>query len=174
LNDHDKAGTDRISEFAVPVSDEQVEFLKVEVEHFYKAETQSEQRASWLLTVAFGGLALVLNSFPASPGRQINPRAIPILIASASFLFCAVASALFAVWPLQGRRGRLQRPYTRSSIQVGSLLPAAAPIDFWSQQYAAHRLRAEKKAARVVVTLLLLELGVAIAGLAALINAGFI
>jgi hypothetical protein len=155
-------------------SSEQIDFLKVEIEHFYKAEIHSEQRASWLLTIAFGCLALVLNSFFAASERRLNVRASPILAASAAFLFCAVAMALLALWPLRGRRGALQSPFSKSGWGRHIVLPSGPAIDLWAQQYSAHRIRAAKKAVRVVWTLLFLCLGVATGGLAILRNAGFL
>ena len=162
------------SNHAPASSQEQIDFLKVEIEHFYKAEIHSEQRASWLLTIAFGGLVLVLNVFLAAPEHKLNTGTRPMLAACVAFLFCAVAMALLALWPLRGRRGVLQTPFNTGGSARSVVLPAGPAIDFWTQQYAAHRIRATKKAVRVVWTLLLLGLGVATAGLAVLTNAGII
>jgi hypothetical protein len=145
---------------------EQIDFLKVEIEHFYKAEIHSEQRASWLLTIAVGGLGL------AASDRRLNAGTPQLLAACAAFLFCAVALALLAIWPLRGRRGVLQSPINRNRPSRPVVLPSGPAIDTWAQQYTAHRIRATKKAVRVVWTLLFLGLGLAAGALAVLKNAG--
>jgi hypothetical protein len=151
---------------------EQIDFLKIEIEHFYKAEIQSEQRASWLLTIAVVGLGLLLNSFLSGSDRRLNGGTPQLLTACTVFLFCAVALALLAIWPLRGRRGVLQSPFNRNRPSR-PLVPQSGPaLDTWTQQYTAHRVRATKKAVRVVWTLLFLGLGVAAGALAVLKNAG--
>jgi hypothetical protein len=153
---------------------EQIEFLKVEIEHFYKAEIHSEQRASWLLTIAFGGLVLVLNSFLSASEHNLNTSPRIMLAACAAFLFCAVVLALVALWPLRGWRGVLQSPFNRCGVGRPPVLRSGPAIDYWAKHYAAHRIRATKKAVRVVWTLLLLCLGIVTGGLAVLANTGII
>jgi hypothetical protein len=148
---------------------EQIDFLKVEIEHFYQAEVHSEQRASWLLTIAFGSLALTLNWASTGPPHNLAPATTAILAASIIFLCCAVAMALLALWPLQGRRGVLQSPARGQYLD----LPLRTPMDLWMQQYSAHRIRAARKAVRVVWALLFLGAGMASGGLAILANAGY-
>jgi hypothetical protein len=70
------------------ISDEQaIEYLKVEVEHFYRAELQSEQRASWLLTLVFGALALVLNCFVNINEHKMRGETAPYFAVCAFFFF---------------------------------------------------------------------------------------
>jgi hypothetical protein len=149
---------------------EQIEFLKVEVEHFYKAETQGEQRASWLLTIAFGGLVLVLNFFLGSSQAE-NMRVSTHLLFTlcAAFLFIAIILALWAIWPLRGRGGVLQPPFG-SGFGPRMTVPPGGSADLWVKQYAAHRTRAEKKAVRVVWTILLLGLAILTGAAAMLTN----
>ena len=143
------------------------EILKIEAEHFYTSEFHSEQRASWLLTIAFGMLAAVLSAFVQVYDKKINARAEPALIACAICLFLAILSALWAIWPLQGSQGRLSRAWRKASSKGST--PSGSGIAWWERHYAGHRRRAEIKVVRVVWTLTFL-LAAVVSGLAAVVT----
>lgn len=146
-----------------------LDFLKLESEHFYKAELQCEQRASWLLTVAFGALAVVLNAFEGVSDGKLRPSIAPFLSLTALLLFTTISTALLAIWPISGRRGRLHGLKASPDRMPPANTEALA---LWSEHYLAHRRRAEVKAARITVTVLILFLAGASAFVAVLINSG--
>jgi hypothetical protein len=151
---------------ALTASD-RLEFLKVEAEHFYKSELHSEQRASWLLTIALGVEAVVLNGFVLLSDGKIHARVAPVLLVCSMLLFCTIALALFAIWPLEGRSGKLARPRrVRSSSEAACM---ALPFS-WEEHYFAHRRRAEIKTRRVVWTLISLLSAIGVGGIGALVN----
>jgi hypothetical protein len=139
---------------------EYIDYLKVEIDHFYRAELHSEQRASWLLTASIGALALVLNGFVLITDHKMRAELSGYLSVCAAAFFCSALWALRALWPLGGRRGVLCNPFRRLDR---NRLPSREikAVEQWKEHYGAHRTRAALKTARVVQTILLFLVGVA-------------
>lgn len=148
-----------------------VEFLKKEADHFYESELHSEQRASWLLTIAFAGLAAILNAFVLISEGKLNARTLPALRVCCLTFFVTICSSLWALWPLQGGRGTLSLPW-RSHPGIPPV--ASRNATTWEQHYVSHRRRAEIKVGRVVVTLIWLMISIFVSAFAVLLNAGFL
>ena len=148
-----------------------IEYLKAEAEHFYRSEIHSEQRASWLLTIASGTEALVLNAFVLIRDGKLHERIRPLLFVCSVLLFITIGLALLALWPLAGGRPQLARPWQASAALPIKRVDACAP---WEDHYLAHRRRAEQKVLRVVWTLLFLLLGIGAGSMAVVMNAGVI
>jgi hypothetical protein len=148
-----------------------IDYLKLEIEHFYRAELYSEQRASWLLTISFGALAVNLNGFVAISQHTVNPATRPYLIVCAVFLFASILCSLGTLWPLRGRRGSLYSPF---AVAPAKPVPSqtSRPAELWSDQYVAHRLRAHIKSVRVTWTLVGIGFSVAAGALVLLKNSG--
>ncbi len=95
----------------IPASDnpdkDYIDFLKLESEHFFKAELQCEQRASWLLTLALGAAVLAVSGFSGIADGKLSAAAFPFLSLTTAMLFGAMLAALLALWPLSGSRGTL-------------------------------------------------------------------
>ena len=138
----------------------------MELDHFYRAELQCEQRASWLLTISFGVLALVFNAFAGIGEHKYKPEIQPWLVVCVVLLFVTIAAALLTLWPLAGWEGKLQPPFTPGGGSGEPPAQSRIAITTWARHYGAHRIRAARKTNRVVVTLVFLTLG-AIAGAAA-------
>jgi hypothetical protein len=151
--------------------EEYVDYLKLEVEHYYRAELHCEQRASWVLTISFGALALTVNSFIGITEGKVNATAAPALYMCMALFLCATVSALITVWPIRGRRGALCYPFSG----LGAMnLPGrnANLVDLWCSEYSAHRMRSRIKTRRMVWTIVYLSGGIVVGSFALLKNGG--
>ena len=150
---------------------ELVDYLKLEIDHFYQSELYSEQRASWLLTISFGALAVDLNGFIAISERKINAATGPYLILCAICLIGSISCSLLTLWPLGGRLGSLYSPFAKSpSKPVPSQTGCFTQL--WIDQYLAHRRRAHIKSKRVIWTLITISLSIGTGDLVLLKNSG--
>lgn len=130
--------------------------LQQEADHYFTAEVQQEQRASWLLALSLGYLAILHQSTdPNSPSlslfRQSLWHTLGILGLVGSMLLAVVA-----IWPLHGANGKPVSPFWRPGTQPQT---HAVTLEVIRRHYCSHRYRAELKARRVAWALILLVAG---------------
>lgn len=131
--------------------------LRQEADHFFQAELYHDQRASWLLALASGLLTLVLGALLAMNDGKLAKGGRSFIIIAATSFGIAILFALFALWPISGRTGRLWNPLRKhSSRQESCGLGLTVQA-----HYEAHRLRAAIKANRIVLVIVALVAGVA-------------
>ncbi len=143
-------------------SEHEREFLDREASHFFQAELNHEQRASWLLGLASGLLALVLAAVVGSREGKIGAGGFGLLVGSASALVVCMVLALVALWPVSGHSADLWNPFRRLRDRTAPRHRLTV-VDLSRRHYTAHRLRAEVKATRVARALLLLLAGLVLA-----------
>ncbi|WP_141699230.1 hypothetical protein [Candidatus Thiosymbion oneisti] len=131
----------------------EIEHLQRETEHYYQAELQHDQRASWIMGVAGVLLVFVLQAL-GGPSPGMWHEAEGWMWTCTLFLMLTVVLAVVSMWPLAGHEGRQWRPFVMPPGQTRKYVGDERPVA--CRHCDAHRRRAEKHAMWVMYTLLLL------------------
>ena len=136
---------------------EVVEHLRSESDHFLQAELGHDQRASWLLGLNSALLIAILAMFVASPTALRTVQLERAYMASAWMFGFSILACVYALWPMVGHKGSLLLPWTRVPTDTQSRdFASRSADDLILNHYWAHRSRAETKARRILVAMLLL------------------
>lgn len=144
------------------VAPEALEYLKQEIEHYYNAELQHEQRANWLMVTTIALVGFAGNKF-IEEWESLNCYAQIFFLAGMLLLAISVMASIVAIWPLVGRKGRLVWYPSRRTLPPMKLPDdtAAALV----QHCEAHRLRAVVRARQVIWALIPFVLGLIVLAL---------
>lgn len=144
------------------VDPEAIEYLKQEIEHYYKAELQHEQRANWFMVTAIALSGFTGNKL-VDEWARLGCYAQSFFIIGMLLLAVCVTVAVIAMWPLVGWKGRLAwRPSRQASSE--RVLPGNAAADL-VKHFDAHRRRAMVRAGQVIWVLIFFVLGLISLGL---------
>jgi hypothetical protein len=141
-----------------PDDQSRFDLLRQEADHFFQAELYHDQRASWLLALASGLLAVALGVILSMNEGKFAKSGRPLMIIAAASFTAAILMGLVTLWPISGRAGRLWNPFRK---QVSRSASGVRHLTAESH-YEAHRLRAASKANRIVWVIICLTLGILI------------